>query len=61
MTSGLSLPEDLAVDWLTGNIYFTDAEKQHIGVCTNTGDYCTVLVNKDIRKPRGIVLNVELG
>ncbi|XP_018579962.1 putative vitellogenin receptor [Anoplophora glabripennis] len=61
VTSGLGLPEDLAVDWLTGNIYFTDVEKQHIGVCTSTGDHCTVLLNKDIRKPRGIVLNVELG
>ncbi|KAJ8925441.1 hypothetical protein NQ315_009274 [Exocentrus adspersus] len=61
VTSGLGLPEDLAVDWLTGNIYFTDTEKQHIGVCTENGEYCTVLVNKDIRRPRAIVLNVEEG
>ncbi|KAJ8941717.1 hypothetical protein NQ318_023313 [Aromia moschata] len=61
VTSGLGSPEDLAVDWLTGNIYFTDAEKRHIGVCTNDASHCTVLVNKDIRKPRGIALNVAEG
>ncbi|CAG9839329.1 unnamed protein product [Diabrotica balteata] len=61
VTSGLSLPEDLAFDWLTRNIYFTDALKQHVGVCSNDGNHCTVLVNKDIRKPRGIVVNVEAG
>ncbi|KAJ8934130.1 hypothetical protein NQ314_013589 [Rhamnusium bicolor] len=61
VSSGLGLPEDLSVDWLTGNIYFTDAEKQHIGVCTNDGYHCTVLINKDIQKPRGITLNVNDG
>ncbi|CAH0549992.1 unnamed protein product [Brassicogethes aeneus] len=57
VTAGLGLPEDLAVDWVTGNIYFTDAEKQHIGVCNTDGSHCTVLVNRDIRKPRAICLN----
>lgn len=61
LTSGLGLPEALAIDWLTDNIYFTDVERRHIGVCTNDGVHCTVLVNKDIRKPRGIVLNVNDG
>ncbi|XP_017771582.1 PREDICTED: putative vitellogenin receptor [Nicrophorus vespilloides] len=57
ITSGLGSPEDLAVDWITGNIYFTDSEMQHIGVCHNDGTKCTVLVNQDINKPRAIVLN----
>ncbi|XP_066143370.1 vitellogenin receptor [Euwallacea fornicatus] len=61
VTSGLSQPEDLEVDWLTKNIYFTDAQMQHIGVCSNDGSHCTVLVNKDIRKPRAIALNVVDG
>ncbi|RZC40516.1 vitellogenin receptor, partial [Asbolus verrucosus] len=61
VTSGLGAPEDLHVDHITGNIYFTDAERQHIGVCTNNGDHCTVLINKDIHKPRGIVLYPEEG
>lgn len=61
MTSGLGIAEDLAVDWLTGNIYFTDSEMQHIGVCSNDGAHCSVLVNKDIDKPRAIVLDPSNG
>ncbi|XP_030759399.1 putative vitellogenin receptor [Sitophilus oryzae] len=61
VTAGLALPEDLAVDWLTGNVYFTDGKLQHIGVCTNDGTHCTVLNNNDIRKPRAIVLDIEEG
>lgn len=61
MTAGLGAPEDLAIDWITGNIYFTDSEMQHIGVCSNDGHLCTVLVSVDIDKPRGIVLNPSQG
>ncbi|XP_067000750.2 vitellogenin receptor [Anabrus simplex] len=61
VTSGLSLPEDLAVDWLTSNIYFTDAEEKHIGVCTTTGLHCTVLVNEDVDSPRAIALLIAEG
>nr|WBR46502.1 vitellogenin receptor [Coccinella septempunctata] len=61
ITAGLGCPEDLAIDTLTDNIYFTDAEYKHIGVCTSDGLHCTVLVNKDTDRPRAIVLNVEDG
>ncbi|XP_022903502.2 vitellogenin receptor [Onthophagus taurus] len=61
VTSGLGAAEDLALDWVTGNIYFTDSEMQHIGVCTKNGHHCTVIVNKDIHKPRGIALNPTDG
>lgn len=61
VSSGLGAPEDLAIDWVTGNIYFTDADLQHIGVCTNDGLKCSVIVNEDIHKPRGIVLNPAAG
>nr|QCX35737.1 vitellogenin receptor [Locusta migratoria] len=61
VSSGLSLPEDLALDLVTGNIYFTDGEESYIGVCTKTGTECTVLVNEDVRKPRGIALLTRNG
>lgn len=58
LTAGLEAPEDIAVDWLTGNIYFTDATRTHVAVCTDNGHYCTQLVySKEMDRPRGIVLH----
>ena len=58
VTEGLETPESLAIDWLTGNIYFSDAYFRHIAVCTNSGHYCTQLVSADaIEKPRSIALH----
>lgn len=58
---GLGVPEDLAVDYITSNIYFTDTRKKHIGVCSGNGKTCAVLNNEDIDKPRGIALYPQKG
>lgn len=58
------LPEDIAVDWITGNLYFTDSMYQHIAVCSNDGKYCRGLVDElvfHIERPRSITLNPEQG
>lgn len=60
LTAGLEMPEDLAVDWLSGNIYFTDAARAHIAVCNDNGFHCTQLVTLEtLDKPRGIVLHPQ--
>ncbi|XP_034252136.1 vitellogenin receptor [Thrips palmi] len=56
VSAGLGLPEDLAVDWITQNVYFSDSQKKHIGVCNTDGSSCTVLVNEDIDQPRSLAL-----
>ncbi|XP_014221207.1 vitellogenin receptor-like isoform X1 [Trichogramma pretiosum] len=56
VTAGLGCPEDIAVDWVTGNIYFTDSMYKHIGVCSKGGAFCTVIVKENTEKPRGIAL-----
>nr|ADE34166.1 vitellogenin receptor [Nilaparvata lugens] len=56
VTAGLREPEDLAVDWVTGNIYFTDSGMKMIGVCCADASHCAVLHNRDINNPRGIAL-----
>ncbi|XP_020715459.1 putative vitellogenin receptor isoform X2 [Ceratitis capitata] len=61
LTSGLDAPEDLAVDWLTGNIYFSDNTMHHIAVCTNDGLYCAALVTVDVHQPRGVALWPQRG
>ncbi|VVC34061.1 Hypothetical protein CINCED_3A006126 [Cinara cedri] len=57
VTSGLGTPENLAIDSITHNLYFTDGKMKHIGVCNNDGSICTVLHNKNIDKPRAIAVS----
>lgn len=62
LTNGLELPEYIAVDWLTKNIYFTDSSRKHVAVCTNDGYYCTELLKIDIMQfPRAIALHPADG
>ncbi|XP_023164142.2 putative vitellogenin receptor isoform X1 [Drosophila hydei] len=61
LTSGLDAPEDLAVDWLTHNIYFSDNVMRHIAVCSNDGLSCVVLVTEDVHQPRSLALWPQRG
>ncbi|OAD52717.1 Vitellogenin receptor [Eufriesea mexicana] len=61
VTTGLSSPDDIAVDWVTGNIYFTDSGYMHLGVCSNDGSYCTVIIKERNNKPRGLALLPSSG
>lgn len=62
VANGLELPEDIAVDWLTGNIYFTDAILNHIAVCTSNGSFCTILLQTSMmRQPRAIAVHPPEG
>ncbi|XP_015118506.1 vitellogenin receptor-like [Diachasma alloeum] len=58
---GIGNPEGIAVDWITGNIYFTDELQKRIGVCTNSGSHCTSIITEDTKKPRGLVLHPSTG
>lgn len=57
----MSTSEDVAIDWVTGNIYFTDSSYKRIGVCDENGTYCTVVIKENIEKPRAIVLSSKSG
>lgn len=61
LTTGLSLPEDIAVDWITGNLYFSDAMYMHIAVCSNDGKHCTSLITENVERPRSIALYPQEG
>jgi nidogen (entactin) len=49
--------EGLAVDWISRNIYFTDAEARTIEVASLSGKYRKVLINTDLKNPRGIAVD----
>ena len=61
VTTGLSSPDEIAVDWITGNIYFTDSGYMHIGVCNKDGTYCTIIIKDRNEKPRGLALLPSSG
>ncbi|KOX76539.1 Vitellogenin receptor [Melipona quadrifasciata] len=61
VTTGLNNPDDMAVDWVTGNVYFTDSGYMHIGVCSNDGSYCTVIIEEPNDKPRSLALLPSSG
>ncbi|XP_012350206.1 vitellogenin receptor isoform X1 [Apis florea] len=61
VTTGLSSPDNIAVDWVTDNIYFTDSGYMHIGVCNDDGSYCTVIIKERRDKPRGLALLPSSG
>lgn len=61
VTTGLSNPDNIAVDWVTGNIYFTDSGYMHIGVCNDNGSYCTVIIKERNNKPTGLALLPSSG
>jgi len=61
VSAGLMQPEDMAWDWVTRKIYFTDSGKKTVSACTDDGHWCTVLVNTVTDNPHGIVVVPQEG
>ncbi|KAG7250028.1 hypothetical protein CRUP_037846, partial [Coryphaenoides rupestris] len=56
-SSGLMVPESIAVDWVARNLYWTDSVMENIEVSTLDGAFRKVLLSKNITSPRGLVLD----
>ena len=58
---GLVMPEDLAVDYLARNVYFTDSQTKIIGVLKMNTKFWTTIISETVDKPRGITVYPERG
>ena len=61
LLSGIHSPDDIAVDWLANNIYWTDSGMKVIEVSRLNGDYRKVLFSTNLEHPRGIVVFPQNG
>lgn len=58
---GVNVVEDLAVDWIGGNLYWNDYVFETIEVSKLDGTAKTVLFSQDITNPRGIEVDPRNG
>lgn len=56
-STGLMVPETIAVDWVGRNLYWTDSVMETIEVSTLDGRFRKVLLSKNVTSPRGLVLD----
>lgn len=61
MATGIDVVEDIAVDWVGGNLYWTDYGMETIEVVTLDGDYRMVLFSENITNPRAIEVDPRDG
>lgn len=61
VNAGTYLPEGIAFDWITGNLYFVDSNLTYIAVCAQNPTRCAVLYQDHTQKPRGIALHPNQG
>lgn len=53
--------QHLTLDWISGNWYFLDISREIIFLCNSTLSVCTIILEVDLSKPRGMALDPTKG
>ncbi|XP_071103874.1 low-density lipoprotein receptor-related protein 2-like [Haliotis cracherodii] len=61
VTTGIDVVEDIAVDWVAGNLYWTDYRMETVEVSRVDGTNRVVLFSENITNPRGIEVDPRDG
>lgn len=61
MSTGIDVVEDIAVDWVGGNLYWTDYGMETIEVVKLDGSYRMVLFSENVTNPRAIEVDPQDG
>lgn len=61
MVSNFVFHVALAVDWIGGNLYWTDTGLTHIEVADLSGKWRTVLISEDLDEPGDIAVDPRDG
>ena len=56
---GVETVEGMSVDWVGRHLYFIDSGRKHAVACGLDGAVCTVVLQDNLDKPRGIALHIE--
>uniref|UniRef100_A0A3Q2Z7I5 EGF-like domain-containing protein n=1 Tax=Hippocampus comes TaxID=109280 RepID=A0A3Q2Z7I5_HIPCM len=57
----LKMPRGIAVDWVAGNLYWTDSGRDVIEVAQMSGQHCKTLISGMIDEPYAIVVDPQRG
>uniref|UniRef100_A0A8C4MYX3 LDL receptor related protein 1B n=1 Tax=Equus asinus asinus TaxID=83772 RepID=A0A8C4MYX3_EQUAS len=53
--------QQMAIDWLTRNLYFVDHVSDRIFVCTYNGSVCVTLIDLELHNPKAIAVDPIAG
>ncbi|XP_040330903.1 low-density lipoprotein receptor-related protein 1B isoform X2 [Herpailurus yagouaroundi] len=53
--------QQIAIDWLTRNLYFVDHVSDRIFVCTYNGSVCVTLIDLELHNPKSIAVDPIAG